>query len=212
MDYNLGWAWPSEAAKAATVAFAVADALMSGEPSTYRDDDDDYGDNDDDFDDIILWISPQLFRRYAHKLLSQHLGTQIEEPSKLLLKRRERFELLQNVTDFFGWLKIIIHIILIIIFTIIIIIIIISVVVIIIIVILTLWSAASLVAGTSPQYLLRCSLCRIIQIYIYICIYICICICFAATISTHFVFVFGSPYQHNSHAWWMMMIVWWGMW
>ena len=37
----LGWACPSDAAKAATVAFAVAEALMSGEPSTcpdYHDD------------------------------------------------------------------------------------------------------------------------------------------------------------------------------
>ena len=71
---DLGWAWPSEAAKAATVAFAVAEALMSGEPSTCEDNhddvdviivDDDDNDNDDEyyldcFVDVLINLSHSI--------------------------------------------------------------------------------------------------------------------------------------------------------
>ena len=57
LHMNLGCAWPSEAAKAATVALAVADALMSGEPSTWNhhavDDNDDVDNKDYDCEDDV---------------------------------------------------------------------------------------------------------------------------------------------------------------
>ena len=213
--YNLGCAWPSEAAKAATVAFAVAEALMSGEPSTWNhhalDDSDDVDNNDDDCEDEVDDTMTMLITTMAMVLMMM-LKTSHKPQTKFcwgwfrklypqedhlhgfvdmlvyfsnciqklrlqnLWKKLFHNDVFSNVKSavscfhhfhycyiqiqrssaawlvslaFGSWIssKIIKTNIIIIHFNIIT-----------IMIIITLWSAASLVAGTSPQYLLLCSL------------------------------------------------------